>query len=78
MPRRLALCIGINDLRYMSERNLAFAKADAIAIHRLLTDPRRGNFVSNLLLDSKATKSEILKHIIRVLQNPHLTKDDVV
>jgi len=78
MPKRLAICIGINRSAHLQNRQLSYAASDAEALHKIISDKQRGDFDSTLLLNEKAEKDKILKTINSLLQDPNLGSDDIV
>jgi uncharacterized protein YjbI with pentapeptide repeats len=76
MSKRVALCIGIDEYKYLKSMTLRFAKADAIALSRVLSDEERGGFRCFSFFDEKATKKNIAKGLQNLLSNENLQQDD--
>jgi len=78
VTKRLALCIGIDKYKHMKNMSLRFAEADATSLSKVLREKDRGNFKCASLLGRKATRSNIVKSIKRILMNSDLKQDDFV
>jgi len=78
MPKRIALCIGIDRYKHLKNLTLSFARADAFALSSVLSDKERGNFRCISLFDEKATKRNIVTGLQNLLTNQNLQKDDFV
>jgi hypothetical protein len=79
MPKRYAICVGINNYINAPSAKLSYAEADASAVCRILKDPTRGNFDEVIeLLDEQATKEAIRQNMDLLLQNPRREPDDLV
>ena len=79
MPKRYAICVGINSYINAPNAELSYAAADASAVCRILSDPTRGNFDEVIeLLDEQATKEGLRQKIDLVLQDPRREPDDLV
>lgn len=79
MPKRLAICIGVNQYINAPSANLQFACNDAEAIASLLQDPKCGGFDSvTKILDNNANREHILNEIDALFYDPSLTQDDLI
>lgn len=79
MPKRLAVCIGVNKYRNAPSINLKFACNDAEAVASVLRDPSRGEFDSVIeVFDDEAKKANLLKAIESLLSDRKLTQDDLI
>lgn len=77
---RYAVVIGINKYRDPAISNLEYARADAEAVYRVLTDPQLGRIPKEnviLLLDEAATQREIRKAVGTTLKQK-AGEEDVV
>lgn len=79
MPKRIAICIGINSYRNRPQADLQFAHKDARDIASLLRDPLRGGFDSVIeIFDHEATKETLLYEIDQVFSAVELTSQDLL
>jgi uncharacterized protein YjbI with pentapeptide repeats len=78
VPRRVALCVGINKYLFADDANLEFARADAESLSRVFSDKDREDFECTTLLDHSATKEEIISTFNRLLCHEGLGNDDFV
>jgi len=77
MPKRIAICIGVDYLN--TSYQLSYACADAESVANLLRDKARGGFDEVIeLLEANATREKIINTINHVLSDSTLTQDDLV
>ena len=79
MPKRIAVCIGINYYKNSPESTLEFACDDAIAISSLLRDDSRGQFDDVIeIYNQDGNKNNIITTLRSVFLDPSRSQDDLI